>query len=94
MHKYKEFLNSMPEGMAIINEHQEVVFVNKALHKMLNTNPHDVDVRLLRLKNSEMEKNESLLIREKIENKYLEQKRVRVGGNSLMDHQMEESEIV
>jgi len=30
--KYQQFLNSLPDGMAIIGQREEIIFANKALH--------------------------------------------------------------
>jgi PAS domain-containing protein len=69
LHKYKEFLDSMPEGLAIINEQAEVIFSNKSLTSMLDTK--EIDITLRKLKNNQWFQKESKQKRRELEHSWL-----------------------
>ncbi len=51
LNQFKECLNAMPEGVAIINQNQEVVFSNVALSKIIGQTEEEFNI--LKLKNAD-----------------------------------------
>jgi PAS domain-containing protein len=69
LNQFKECLNAMPEGVAIINQNLEVVFSNSALSKIIGQTEEEFNI--LKLKNADYFQKQSQKIRQKIEEEYL-----------------------
>ena len=78
LNQYKECLNSLPNGVAIIDESQEVIFTNKALLDIVENKNKNIQKNLLQLKNARYYQKGSNKLKQKIEENFQKENNKRV----------------